>query len=260
MRVTKIIILIISILFPLIVTTFIAFYSYGAVGGWEKNQDRFIEYYFNSKYSTEEQIERSVRFSAAKFQKNVNNVTFRDPDTKDALQLNNGTLNLANAFSVESYAIMNEIDESKTIQYTFFIYDIAYGTTEDPIVKPADLYIVSVQGVGTEADLHLRSALDSLSDSLKDSGSTGAATPSSARSGYYPIYDNNADDPENADKAHYVYTITPNNTYMFTHIDDNGVENEISSMPFLSTREATFAIVQKPDSTKIRLKFGPSEH
>ncbi|OQB64004.1 MAG: hypothetical protein BWX94_00700 [Tenericutes bacterium ADurb.Bin140] len=245
MRVTKIIILIISILFPLIVTTFIAFYSYGAVGGWEKNQDRFIEYYFNSKYSTEEQIERSVRFSAAKFQKNVNNVTFRDPDTKDALQLNNGTLNLANAFSVESYAIMNEIDESKTIQYTFFIYDIAYGTTEDPIVKPADLYIVSVQGVGTEADLHLRSALDSLSDSLKDSGSTGAATPSSARSGYYPIYDNNADDPENADKAHYVYTITPNNTYMFTHIDDNGVEKEISSMPFLSTREATFAIVQK---------------
>ena len=32
MRVRKIIILLISILFPLIVTTFIAFYSYGAVG------------------------------------------------------------------------------------------------------------------------------------------------------------------------------------------------------------------------------------
>lgn len=246
MRVRKIIILLISILFPLIVTTFIAFYSYGAVGGWVRNENRFYEHYFNNRYSTEEQIERSVRFSSAKYQKNVTNVTFRDPDTNGLLELNNGTLNLANAFSIESYAILNETDTNFTIQYTFFIYDIAYGTTEDPIVKPGELYLVSVKGVGDEADLHLRSALDTLKDSLKgDNPSTGAATPAVSRSGSFPIFDNNSNDPEKADDAHYVYTINPNNTYPFTHVDDLGNEKDIESVPFLITREATFAIVQK---------------
>lgn len=248
MKVSKIITLLISILFPLIVTAFIAFYAYGSVGGWSKNKDRFTEHYFNSKYTTEEQIERAVKFSSSRYQKNISNISFRDPETKDAHSLDNGTLKLTNSFSMKSYAILNEFESTAAIQYVFFIYDIAYGTKDEPIVKPTDLYIVSVQGVGEKADSYLNSALDSLEDSIKADNTTGAATPSTSQTGYRPIYDNNADDPQNADKAHYAYSITPNNTFSFTHYEDTGSTNigtDVASMPFLQTRETTFALVQK---------------
>lgn len=237
MKPTKFISFLIAILFPLVVTTFIAFYSYGSIGEWDKNREKFINHYFSNKNETTVQIENSIKFSASLYQKNISNLSYEDTEG-NAIPLNNGVLSLPN-FSIESYVILYEDNDFPT--YIFYIYDIAYGTKDEPKVNPKNLYFVCVK----TGEVDIDEALDTFKNDIKDLNSTGAATPTRELSGYLPVFDKNFDDVEKADKEHYVYTFTPNNTY--TVKDDEGKE-KIASTRFLDTRSVSFAIVEKlPD-------------
>lgn len=236
MKPTKIISFLIAILFPLVVTVFIAFYSYGAIGGWDKNQMKFVDYYFSNRNETTIQIENSIKFSSSLYQKNIENLNYEDNEG-NALSLTNGVLSLSD-ITIESYAILYDSEGVSTIQYVFYIYNIAYND-----INPKELYLVSVKS----DDATIDDALKTFKQDIIDIGSTGAATPTRELSGNLPVFDKNFNDPDHADKAHYVYTISPNNTY--TIKDEEGNES-VSSTNFLKARDVSFAIVEKlPDDT-----------
>ena len=117
MKKIKVIPFIISILFPLVCTAFIVAYSYGAIGNYTTNQNKYDNYvvgdYFDEDGSVFDEVKKGIQLSSNKYKLIDTNVS-------------------ANDFKVLFYGqtAIETVEEEETIQtaYSLYLYDINYTT------------------------------------------------------------------------------------------------------------------------------------
>lgn len=125
MKINKYSIITISIVVPLIITVLIAMYSYGAIGDWTKNQEKFIDYVFDQKATSAERIEEYVKFNSGSYNKLTTNIELFDnyatgnttikPNSDGVFQFEN--------FKMASYVLLGDAENNK-YSYNFYFYDI----------------------------------------------------------------------------------------------------------------------------------------
>ena len=160
MKKIKVIPFIISILFPLVCTAFIVAYSYGAIGNYTTNQNKYDNYvvsdYFDEDGSVFDEVRKGIQLSSNKFTLIDTNVSVDD-------------------FKVVLYGHtgIETVDDEEVIQtaYTLYFYDINYTTekynTVDEFVKSKGVHVeqnsqiklVVVKGTGEAA---IKAGYDSL--------------------------------------------------------------------------------------------------
>lgn len=74
MKAKKIIVICISIIVPIVITILVGLYSFGYIGGWTKNQEKFINNYYDEQKTSEEIIETYVKFNSTKYLNYTSNV------------------------------------------------------------------------------------------------------------------------------------------------------------------------------------------
>ena len=79
MKIKKYLILSVSIIVPIIITILIGLYSYGSIGDWTKNQEKFVDHVFDQKDSSSSIIEEFVKFNSSQYNQLDQNVElFKD--------------------------------------------------------------------------------------------------------------------------------------------------------------------------------------
>lgn len=195
MKKIKIIPFIISILFPLVCTTFIVCYSYGVNDTYTKNKDRYEvhvqEEYYSEDGQASEEVKKAVTMDSKKFQL----VSLNDLDENFSGDLNSSLY--AYTSNVETTNDEGEVENSLEIAYSLYLYDIVYNNKYTNstafeaqngvyLKNAATLAVVYVKGTGAAPDEKLDIALDE----LKENGNTSTGTYVAASK--VDIHDNNA--------------------------------------------------------------------
>ena len=70
MKIKRIVYLVLAIVVPLFVTVMVALVSYGVIGQWNNNKEKYIEYLFDNAKSSEEATNLFVKFNSEKYMNN----------------------------------------------------------------------------------------------------------------------------------------------------------------------------------------------
>ena len=73
MKSKKSVVLLISILFPLIITAYVGMYMYGIVGTWKNNQEKFENNLINQDVETDKGMDTYLKLSHSSFIYDVDN-------------------------------------------------------------------------------------------------------------------------------------------------------------------------------------------
>ncbi|MBQ8293014.1 MAG: hypothetical protein IJX78_04295 [Bacilli bacterium] len=238
MKKKNLVVLLISILFPLLVTGFIGLYTYGSFGNWDKNQKDFINSIFNEETETKTSIENYAKFASSHYLNLSENMTvYSDYQERTVLEPVNGAYTIENKITVSPYALGEVSEDNPYISYMFFLYNLNYNN-----VNPANIYFICVQGTEDEDYAHLLKAIEQFNNDWVESGATGSAAMTSSRGTPYPIYDIHAvlDEDSDSETTPYAYSITTNRNY--TVVDEDG--NEDDSINFEKLANCSFAIIE----------------
>ncbi len=244
MKKKNLVVLLISILFPIIVTAFIGMYSYGIFGNWDKNQTKFINSLFNEEKETKTSIENYAKFASSHYLNlSENMVVYSDYQERTVLEPVNGAYTIDNKLTLSSYALAEIGGDTPYISYMFFLYNLNYNN-----ISPSNIYFICVKGTENDDYAHLLEAIEQFNTDWVEDGTTGAAALSSSRGTPYPIYDIHAilDDDSDSEKTPYAYSITPNRNYAVT--DEDGNEDE--SISFTKLANCSFAIIETTNENK----------
>lgn len=252
MNTKKLVVLLISIIFPLLVTAFIGMYSYGTFGNWTQNQTEFKESIFNEKVETSTAIENYAKFASSHYMNVSENMkVYSDYESKEVIEAAKGTYTIDNKLTLSTYLVAETTDTDTVdpyISYMFFLYNINYNN-----VDPADIYFISVQGSDEVGYAHLGNAIDQFTTQWVDEGLTGSATVCSSRGTPYAVYDIHAvlKDDSDSETTPFAYTLTPNRNYTVT--DSEGVED--TSIAFNLLSDCSFAIVETASDNEVNVLF-----
>ena len=124
MKINKYSIITISIVVPLIITVLIGMYSYGAIGDWTKNQEKFVDYVFDQKDTSASIIEEFVKFNSSSYSQLDQNVElFKNyAVNSETINPSNGVFEFDN-FKMEGFALLGD-SINKKYSYNFYFYDI----------------------------------------------------------------------------------------------------------------------------------------
>ena len=139
MKIKKIVVIIIAVLIPLVITTLVALYSYGAIGNWTKTQDQFIDTVYESKATSQKIVDTYITFNSYQYRNHSMDAKLYDNylSSSDSHQAKNGYFTLDNMkFSI--YVTMGEDD---TYNYEFYFFDI--DNTSVDIEKIAIIFFES---------------------------------------------------------------------------------------------------------------------
>ena len=246
MNTKKLVVLLISILFPLLVTVFIGMYSYGTFGNWTQNQTEFKESIFNAEVETSTAIENYAKFASSHYMNVSGNMNvYSDYESQE------GTYTIDNKLTLSTYLVAETTDTETVdpyISYMFFLYNINYNN-----IDPADIFFISVQGSDEEGYAHLGNAIEQFTNTWVEEGLTGSATVSSSRGTPYAIYDIHAVLKEGSDSetTPFAYSLTPNRNYTVT--DEEGVED--TPIAFNQLANCSFAILETENENQVNVLF-----
>lgn len=238
MKKKNLVVLLISIIFPILVTVFIGLYSYGSFGNWQKNQDNFVNSIFNEKEETKSSIENYVKFASSYYLNLSENMTvYSDYQERTILEPENGAYTIENKVTVSPYVVAEDQGDTPYISYMFFLYNLNYNN-----ISPANIYFICVQGTEDEDYNHLLEAIEQFDQYWTEDGTTGSAAVSASRGTPYPIYDIHAvlDEDSDSETTPYAYSLTPNRNYAVE--DEDGNEDE--SISFEKLVNCSFAIIE----------------
>lgn len=178
MKIKKTIILLISIIVPLVITVLIALYSYGILGGWTGNQEKFVNELFYETDSTEETIENYLKFNSDKYLNNsVNMKIFKDyeAETLEYFEPVNGEYKFTN-FTLASHVLISEHKEYPSYNYSFWFYDL-----NNEVINPDNIVLIFVSEDKIGDTKNLKTAISQFTDEYIGSAevSTYAAKTSS---------------------------------------------------------------------------------
>ena len=237
MKVKKSIILMIALLFPLIVTSFVGLYMYGYIGNWTNNQEKFKETMFSPDVETTASIDNYLKVNYQNYAYNKDNFKVFDYDTegftpKGALlpSENGNYTDTTSGFSIAS-ASLSTINDGVT--HPFFLTNINHNK-----VTPKQVVMLVVQydlNDVEESYARLARAYEEFDEMYsgkldeEQKGSTGGATTSGTVSASYPIYDKHAviHQTDTTATTPFVVRITPVRSYALYELDESNerIEN-----------------------------------
>lgn len=279
----KIIPFLISVLFVLLVTGGICFYTTFYYGNTDtKFLDKYLGIEENSSLiDKNEYIEKFVQLESSKYFLNTKEtgLSYRDPETKtiftedknNSLPLRstdyfkNGVMHVEGYFDIVLYTTLYNSTNSKgeeetTINYTFYFYNINYEKLQS---KELNIYIAFVDGVGAGDDTETPTGDLALKYIMgDDSYGADASTieynytysDKGINGAYYYLYDlgakisgtdyNVKDDNLSVYKSN--LSIAENGGFTYT-VDDE--EKIVDSMDFSDMKSTTFQIYQYDSET-----------
>lgn len=140
MKAKKIIVLVISIIIPIFITTMVALYSYGIVGKWTKNGEKFVNELFSKSNSSQETIEEYAKFNSMYYKNNYQSVSlYKDYTTgtekieSDLPYCDLGTVKF------QYYTLISTNKKYKTYTNQLYFFDI--DNTENYASKMVFLFV-----------------------------------------------------------------------------------------------------------------------
>lgn len=161
MKIKKTIILLISIIVPLVITVLIALYSYGILGGWTGNQEKFINKLFYETDSTDTSIDNYLKFNSDKyFNNSVNMKVFKDYEAENLeyIEAENGKYKFNN-FTFSSYVLISEHEEYPSYNYSFWFYDL-----NNQVINPDNIVLIFVSEESVGSTTNLKKAISQFKD------------------------------------------------------------------------------------------------
>lgn len=155
--------------------------------GYVSYKIQYLEDYFdvNEKHNltNQEKIDRYQKWSSHAYTNSLNNITYRDPITKEEITttkvssdsaqnvnayIDGTTLHLPKYFDLDFYSFVtkgtnSEGETSYTLSYNFYFSNIDYNQIPD--FDPQYIYMTFVDGIGEESDKLLQEAIDDTLDS-----------------------------------------------------------------------------------------------
>lgn len=237
MKKIKIIPFIISLLFPLVCTSFVVCYSYGVNDIYTNNKEKYEVYfqnkYFDDKGAAIDELTKAVKLDSYKYQISPNNVNFFDGKFQQGIY--SGTDLTAALFAYTVHQTKQDEDgddyEAVDIAYTLYLYDILYKNkytnatdyvNSDGILlnSLSTLNLIYVKGTGDLAEMRLEDAVNE----VRADGTTSKGTVLTAST--TGVYDNEAEKykGEEKDEIPYVYRLnifnSESTTTDFTNFED----------------------------------------
>ncbi len=140
MKIKKIVYLSLAIIVPLFVTVMVALVSYGAIGKWNNNKEKYVEYLFDNVKSSAEATNLFVKFNSEKYLNNGQYIqmyedytTSTNKVTRDTDYVDMGT------FKFEYDTLLSTVPHYLTYGSYFYFYDI--DNSETNASNPAVIFV-----------------------------------------------------------------------------------------------------------------------
>lgn len=232
MKVKKSIILMIALLFPLIVTSFVGLYMYGYMGNWTNNQEKFKETMFSPDVETTKSLDNYLKLNHQSYAYNIDNFKVFDYGTEGfsskgaLLPSEKGVYtDTTSGFSISS-ASLTAVNDGVT--HPFFLTNINHNkvTPKQIAMLVVQYDLNDVEGSYERLTRAYTEFVELYSGEIDEEtiGSTGSATKSSTISSGYPVYDKHAlahvDDETNS--TPFVVRLIPTQSYPLYELDESG--------------------------------------
>ena len=221
MKSKKSVILLISILFPLIITAYVGMYMYGVVGTWKNNQEKFNDKLINPNVETVKGMDTYLKLNHKSYIYNIDNFklytgTFAEKEEVTKRNDFNGTYDL-NGYSITSVSATNTTVDSDAV-HSFYITNVNYGN-----VLPSNVVVLAVkydlEDVEGSYEL-LTKAYEQFTEKFQNnSDKLNAATSSTA--GFYDKNAIKAEDDKN-EGTPYAIDILVRRDYPLYKVDEDG--------------------------------------
>ena len=227
MKSKKSVVLLISILFPLIITAYVGMYMYGIVGTWKNNQEKFENNLINQDVETDKGMDTYLKLSHSSFIYDVDNFKLYTGSFSDKKNVGQnkktGTYDLPN-FSITSVSGTVVGDDSNA-SHDFYFTNINHNK-----VTPKNIVVLTVKfdpENPEESYETLEKAYKQFQERYSDSGNKGYVATSSTVN-FYDKHAVKADADENKGTPLAV-DIQIRRTYPLYKVDDEGNIEEDSS-------------------------------
>ena len=160
MKIKKLTILLISIIVPLTITILIGLYSYGTIGDWTGNQEKYINELFYKDQTNEKSIENYLKFNSEKYRNNSDSVKLY----KDYKASNLETIDAVDGtFKIEglNFSLYTLLSQDET--YPSYHYDFFFSGVDNTIVNPRNITVIFVEEEDNSTT-NLKLAIDQFSD------------------------------------------------------------------------------------------------
>ena len=172
MKVKKIIYLTLAIIVPLFVTVMVALVSYGVIGTWNNNKEKYIEHLFNTVNSSEEATNLFVKFNSEKYLNDGQHLQMyqdyensTDKITRDTNYVDMGT------FKFEYDTLLSTIPHYLTYGSYFYFYDI--DNSEN---NASNFAVIFVEEVSSDSTENLKIALQKYQEAIDNETLTDKIT------------------------------------------------------------------------------------
>ena len=172
MKVKKIVYLTLAIVVPLFVTVMVALVSYGAIGTWNNNKEKYIEYLFDNVKSSEEATNLFVKFNSEKYLNNGKYLqmyqdyqTSTDKVARDTDYVDMGT------FKFEYDTLLSTVPTYLSYGSYFYFYDIDNSET-----NASNFAVIFVEEANANSTENLKIALQKYQEAIDNETITDKIT------------------------------------------------------------------------------------
>ena len=172
MKAKKIIYLVLAIVVPLFVTVMVALVSYGAIGKWNNNKEKYIEYLFDNVKTSEEATNLFVKFNSEKYMNNGKYLQmYKDYQTstekvaRDTDYVDMGT------FKFEYDTLLSTVPHYLTYGSYFYFYDVDNSENNS-----ANFAVIFVEENSPDSTENLKLAIDKYQEAIDNETLTDKIT------------------------------------------------------------------------------------
>ena len=172
MKVKKIVYLTLAIVVPLFVTVMVALVSYGTIGTWNNNKEKYIEYLFDNVKSSEEATNLFVKFNSEKYLNNGKYLqmyqdyqTSTDKVARDTDYVDMGT------FKFEYDTLLSTVPTYLSYGSYFYFYDIDNSET-----NASNFAVIFVEEANANSTENLKIALQKYQEAIDNETITDKIT------------------------------------------------------------------------------------
>ena len=172
MKVKKIIYLTLAIVVPLFVTVMVALVSYGVIGKWNNNKEKYIEYLFDNVTASEEATNLFVKFNSEKYMNNAQYIQMYEDYTTSTTQKSRDTSYVdMGTFKFEYDTLLSTVPHYLAYGSYFYFYDIDNSET-----NASNLAVIFVEETSADSTENLKLALQKYQEAIDNETLTDKIT------------------------------------------------------------------------------------
>jgi len=140
MKIRKIIVICIAIIVPIAISILVGLYSYGYIGGWTKNQEKFVDYYYDEQKTSDDVLNTFVKFNSTSYNNHTTNVSLY----KDYLNSDEHIYNETGTIKLDELSI-NLIVSIGDDKYSKYAYEMYFSKINNNNVDMNNVIVVLVE-------------------------------------------------------------------------------------------------------------------